>query len=145
MAARRPAIEGLIRNSRKGEFQVGGSNPQSGFSLIEVLIALAIIAAMTGALVETVVADAHARFAVQQRRDALLIAQSALDRARGGESADSGGASPGAAALFWHIDRQPYAEGSVPFAATRLEQLTVTVEDAGHRQFARLTTVRIAQ
>jgi hypothetical protein len=39
----------------------------------------------------------------------------------------------------------------MPFAATRLEQLTVTVEDAGtardgrRRPLARLATVRIAQ
>ncbi len=117
----------------------------AGFSLIEALIALAIIAAMTGALVETVAADAHARLAVDQRRAALLIAQSALDRAKGGEAIDSGRAAGSGPELAWHIDRQPYQQDAVPFAATRLEQLTVTVEDAGGRALARLATVRIVQ
>lgn len=121
------------------------TDAQAGFSLIEALIALAIIAAMTGALVETVAADAHARFAVTQRRAALLIAQSALDRARGGEAVDSGHSSGPGPELLWHIDRQPYEEGSVPFAATRLEQLTVTVADADRHPLVRLASVRITQ
>ena len=118
---------------------------QSGFSLIEALVAMAIIAAMTGALVETVAADAHAGLALRARRTALLIAQSALDRARGGELVDTGHADGPGQALFWHIDREPYQDGSVAFAATRLEQLTVTVEDTAHHPLARLATVRIVQ
>lgn len=118
---------------------------QEGFSLIEALIALAIIAAMTGALVETMTADAHARFAVQQRREALLYAQSALDRARGGERVDFGRSQGLGSELTWHIAREPYEQNAVPFAATRLEQLTVTVDDAGGHALARLATVRVVQ
>lgn len=117
----------------------------AGFSLIEALIALAIIAAMTGALVETVAADAHARFAVEERREALLIAQSALDAAKGGETTDSGSAHGQGPDLAWHIDRAPYDAGSAAFAATRLEQLTVTVADARGHPLAQLATVRITQ
>jgi prepilin-type N-terminal cleavage/methylation domain-containing protein len=116
-----------------------------GFSLIEALVALAIIAAMTGALVETLAADAHARLAVQQRRMALLVAQSALDRARGGEAVNTGHSDGPGPALQWHIDRQPYQESAVPFAATRLEQLTVTVADPGGHRLVRIATVRIVQ
>jgi general secretion pathway protein I len=118
---------------------------EAGFSLVEALVAFAIIAAMTGVLVETIAADAHARLAVQQRRAALLIAQSALDRARGGEAVDAGHADGPGAELSWHIEREPYEEGSVPFAAARLERLTVTVADAGGHPLARLATVRIVQ
>lgn len=118
---------------------------EAGFSLIEALVALAIIAAMTSALVETVATDAHARFAIRQRREALLIAQSALDRARGGEAADSGQATGRGPELRWHIDREPYQAGSAPFASTRLEQLTVTVEDPDRHPLARLATIRIVQ
>ena len=118
---------------------------EAGFSLIEALVALAIIAAMTGALVETVAADAHARFAVQQRREALLVAQSALDRAKGGEAVDFGHAQGPGPELTWHIDRAPYEESTVPFATTRLERLTVTVDGADGHPLARLSTVRIVQ
>jgi general secretion pathway protein I len=121
------------------------TNDDAGFSLIEALIALAIIAAMTGALVETIAADAHARLAVEQRRGALLIARSALDQAAGGDAIDSGHADGAGPPLSWRIDRQPYAEGTDPFAATRLEQLTVTVADSSGHRLARLATVRIVQ
>jgi prepilin-type N-terminal cleavage/methylation domain-containing protein len=121
------------------------NNEEAGFSLIEALIALAIIAAMAGALVETLVTDAHARLAVQQRRAALLVAQSALDRARGGEPVDSGRFQAGGPPLAWHIDRAPYEDNAVPFAATRLERLTVTVTDLDGHRLARLATVRIVQ
>ncbi len=121
------------------------NNDEAGFSLIEALIALAIIAAMTGALVETIVTDAHARLAVQQRRAALLIAQSALDRARGGEAVDFGRFQASGPPLTWHIDREPYQDHAVPFAATRLERLTVTVADMDGHRLARLATVRIVQ
>jgi general secretion pathway protein I len=121
------------------------SNDDSGFSLIEALIALAIIAAMTGALVETITADAHVQLAVEQRRAALLIARSALDQAEGGDAIDAGHADGAGQPLLWRIDRQPYAERAVPFAATGLEQLTVTVADMSGRRLARLATVRIVQ
>lgn len=117
-----------------------------GFSLIEALIALAIIAATTGALVETVAADAHVRFVLQQRREALLIAQSAIDRAKGGEAVSAGHSQMPGSGLSWQIDREPYEGSAAPLIASiRLEQLTVTVEDASRHQLARLTTIRIAQ
>lgn len=120
-------------------------DPQAGFTLIEALIALAIIAAITGALVETVTADAHARYAVEQRRSALLIAQSAMDRARGGEAVDDGHSAGPGPELAWHIDRAPYEQDTVPFAETHLEQLIVTVTDSGGHPLVRLASVRIVQ
>lgn len=111
---------------------------EAGFSLIEAVIALAIIAAMVAALLFTVTGDARARMMVRQRRTALMVAQSQLDLAGSGQAGDSGQLLD----LTWHIDRESYAQ-SEAFAQNRLEQLTVTVEDADHHQLARLATVRI--
>lgn len=119
-------------------FQPPRCADEAGFSLIEALIALTIIATMTAALFATVTSDARARLMVRQRRAALMVAQSQLDRAGGGQTEDSGQSLD----LAWHIEREPYAQ-SEAFAHNRLEQLTVTVEDGDHHRLARLATVRI--
>jgi type II secretory pathway pseudopilin PulG len=111
---------------------------ESGFSLIEALIALLIISAMISALVGTIIEHAHARQMVRLRREALMVAQSALDRAAGGQTDDFGQWQD----LSWQIDRQPYGE-SEAFAQIRLQQLTVTVRDADRHQLVRLETVGI--
>lgn len=125
--------------TRVGAPHVARGNAQRGFSVVEALIALAIIAAMTAALVFTVAADAHARLMVRERRAALMLAQSQLDRARGGEiNIDDGQWGN----LSWHIDREAYG-GAAAFAHNRLEQVTVTVSDADHHQLVRLASVRL--
>lgn len=111
---------------------------ERGFSLVEALIALAIIAAMTAMLAETTAQDARARHAVRDRRDALLVARSALDRAVTGDHTDTGQWQ----ALTWHIERQPYG-GADPFNHAPLEQVTVTVAGADQRRLLSLTTVQI--
>jgi len=111
----------------------------AGFSLVEALITLTIIAVMTIALFGTVTADARARQMVRQRRTALMIAQSELDRAAGGQTEDSGQSL----GLEWRIDRESYGD-SQAFAHNRLELLIVSVVDADHHALARLATLRIA-
>ncbi len=111
-----------------------------GFSLIETLIALAIVASMTAALVNTTAQDARTRQAVQQRRQALMIAQSALD-----QMADIGAPTGGQMGDYgWQISRQPYG-ASDPLDRHPLEQLTVAVSASGARgrDIVRLSTVRI--
>jgi prepilin-type N-terminal cleavage/methylation domain-containing protein len=111
---------------------------ERGFSLVEVLVALAIIAAMTGVLVQTVGQDAHIRRTMRERRLALMVAQSALDRTVAGDSADNGRWGD----LTWHIERAPY--GAVdPLDRAPLEQLTASVTGENHQPLVTLTTVRI--
>ncbi|WP_408590650.1 hypothetical protein [Novosphingobium sp.] len=109
-----------------------------GFSLVEALIALAIIAAITAMLFTTIGQDARTRHAVAERRVAVLVAQSALDRAAAGDGATEGRSQ----GLDWRIAREPYGTAD-PFDPAPLEQLTVTVADAGQRPLLTLATVRI--
>ena len=111
-----------------------------GFTLIEVLIALAIVATMTAALVVTVGQDARTRLAVQQRREGLMIAQSVLD-----EMADPNAPLQGQWGVYgWRVVRQPYQLAD-PLDRHPLEQISVAVGVAGakRREIVRLTTVRI--
>lgn len=83
---------------------------EQGFSLVEAMVSLAIVAAITGAFYQLLASNAAARRATDERRMALLVAQSALDlaavvgarapAARSGQSAGytwqtRGAASPG--------------------------------------------------
>lgn len=111
-----------------------------GFTLIELLIALAIVTAMTAALVVTVGQDARTRLAVQQRREGLMIAQSVLD-----QMADPTAPLQGQwGAYGWRVVRQPYQLAD-PLDRHPLEQISVAVGVAGarRREIVRLTTVRI--
>ncbi|MBX9664015.1 type II secretion system protein [Novosphingobium sp.] len=117
---------------------------EAGFSLIEMLIALAIVTAMTGALVGTVGQDARARLAVQQRREALLVAQSVLD-----QMADANAPLEGRWRGYgWRVLRQPYQLAD-PLDRHPLEQITVSVGAIGgvagskRGEIIRLSTVRI--
>ena len=111
---------------------------EAGFSVVEALIALTIIAAMTAVLVETATQNARARSAMQNRRTAMLVAQSVLDRAAAGDAAPAGQWEQ----LSWRLDRQPYGPAD-PLDAAPVEQLTVTVTGANQRPLATLATVRI--
>jgi prepilin-type N-terminal cleavage/methylation domain-containing protein len=110
-----------------------------GFSLIETLIALAIVAATTAALVDTTAQDARTRLAVQHRREALLVAQSALD-----QTSDVNAPSSGQWRGYqWTVSRQPFQLAD-PLDRHPLEQLTVVVGWVGdRREIVRLNTVRI--
>jgi prepilin-type N-terminal cleavage/methylation domain-containing protein len=107
-----------------------------GFSLVEALIALAIIAVMTAVLTGTSIGDARERRALRERREALLLAQSALDRSYDPNTSGSGVWH----GYAWRISRD--AEGPPDaFDKHPLERLTVEVRADG-RRVLRLATVR---
>jgi prepilin-type N-terminal cleavage/methylation domain-containing protein len=112
---------------------------EAGFTLVEVLVALAIIATMAGAAFAAIAQDAYTRRAVRLRGEALLIAQSALDRAVAGERVDNGRLGP----LAWHVERQAYGAAD-PIGHDALEEVTVHVDDDAGRPVISLSTVRIA-
>lgn len=109
-----------------------------GFSLVETLVALALVAGMTAVLAEVAATSARARGAVRQRQLAAMVARSALDRAAAGEQVESGQQS----GLDWHLARAGYGQPD-PFDRLPLEQLTVTVRDAAGRQLLSLETLRV--
>ena len=131
----------------------GTQSGQAGFSLVEALVALTIIAALAAALADTLTAHARMRGAVTDRRLALMVAQSALARIEAGDPADGGHIDGGAAGvLAWHAVREPYedsggnagAEAGTGFAvAAPLEQISVTVDDAAQHRLITLRTVRV--
>lgn len=117
---------------------------ESGFALIETLIATAIIAVMVALFAGIVARDGQATMQVAARREAILIARSALDQAtaptadlsleRGGENG----------ALIWTIDVEPYGD-SPAGTAPPLERISVTVRDRlTRRPLTRLSTLRFA-
>ena len=116
---------------------------QRGFTLIEVLVALAILAVIGGALAEAASEAAAARILLRDRAAALLIARSALDRAAAGDRDDDGDwSNPAGAPLHWHIERAPWGT-SDPLARYGLEQVTVTVARPGGRARVTLARVRV--
>jgi len=123
------------------------SRSERGFSLVEALVALAIIAALAGALAEALGANARARAAMAQRRAALMVAQSALSRIEAGDPTDTGQSD----GLTWHVLREPYDAGGdlgagQTFAAEApLEHVSIAVENAAHQPMVTLRSVRIAR
>jgi len=111
---------------------------EQGFSLVEVLVALAIIAAMSAVTFEAIAQDARARSMVRLRREALLVARSQLDRAVAGDFADRGRSGQ----LVWRTERNAYGHTD-PFDRNPLEEVTVTVEDRASKPLVSLATVRI--
>lgn len=115
---------------------------ERGFSLVEALIALAIVAGTTAMLYATIGQDARTRRAADERRIALALARSALDRAGAGDPASEGRWHD----LSWHVAREPYTGpggASDPFDPAPLERISVTVTDARRLPLLSLATVRI--
>jgi prepilin-type N-terminal cleavage/methylation domain-containing protein len=131
MTLRPASINALPHGSRDGE---------RGFTLVEVLIALAIIAAMAGVTFEAIAQDARARSKVRLRQEALLVARSALDRAAAGDRIDSGRSGT----LWWRVERHAYA-ATDPLDRHSLEEVTVSVDGDEGKSLVTLSTVRIAR
>jgi len=115
----------------------------TGFALVEVLVAAAIVATMMALTYRVIATDAAASAQLMQRRAAALLAQSVLEQAaaapdaadpvRGGRSGD----------FAWSVDRAPYAGSGRGDA--RLTQVTVRIMDARRRPVFLLSTLRFGR
>ena len=112
--------------------------PERGFTLAEVLVALAIVAVIGGTLAQGVAQSAVARRQLRTREIALMVAQSALDRAVAGDPVSAGQD----AGMDWQVVRAP-AGAPDPLGTTGLETVRVTVAAPGGRPLVSLNTVRI--
>lgn len=113
--------------------------PQSGFGVVEAMIALAIIAAALAMMFDAMVTDIRRVRSVDLQRHAMLVARSVLDGVIAGDSRDEGRDGP----LHWRVEHRPYGDGGLDDAAP-LEQVTVVViADGGGRPLASLATLRI--
>jgi general secretion pathway protein I len=111
---------------------------ERGFSLIEAVVALAIVAAITSAFLASLAHAARLESATNLRTRAVLVAQSALDRAVTGEPARSGRALD----LAWQISAKPYGQGD-PLDRARLEEIDVAVGTDPARPLVQLHTIRV--
>lgn len=85
-----------------------GDPAERGFTVVEALVAIAIVAAMTGALFQVIATNARSTRAVAERRMALLVAQSATDLAMV-QGPRSRAAERGATAgMTWVATSEPY-------------------------------------
>jgi prepilin-type N-terminal cleavage/methylation domain-containing protein len=122
-------------------------DPDSGFTLIEVLVALAVAAAILSLCFELFSSNAAALGRTERAEQAVLLAESTLERATaepGGVMAGSSGEVDG---FTWRIDSLPFAAASPGNPdAPGLYQLRATVtwgSGAARRSYS-LVTLRLA-
>lgn len=121
----------------------GTARPDEGSIFIETLVALALLAMVLAGLYRVVADSAARRQQVEARRNALMVARSALATV-GYATPYAVGATDGAdGAQRWRIEMQPC--GSAPRSAGILYCVTVSVQDAaGGSPLVRLSTRRLA-
>ena len=117
---------------------------QSGFAMVETLVATAIIAAMLGVTFQSIEIGARQTRLVEDRRQAMLIVQSqlsAVGAARSDMLGDTKGLTSG---ISWRLTVRPFRAGQPSVA--RLEEVTVTASlETDPRPLVILKTVRVVQ
>jgi type II secretory pathway pseudopilin PulG len=117
---------------------------QGGFALVETLIAAAIIAGMLAAVFQVIQTGAQQNRSVEQRRLAILTAQSQLAAVGASENNRLGESRGVSNQISWRISITP--RGRSRTSTARLEDVTVTTGIAGEeRALFVLRTIRVAQ
>lgn len=111
---------------------------EAGFSLVEALVALAVIAATVSAFLATLGQDAQLEGAASRRSQAVMVARSALDRAMGGDNTPAGRDQ----GLGWQVARQPHGL-SDSLDRVKLEDVVVTVSSDGVTPIVTLKSIRV--
>jgi general secretion pathway protein I len=119
------------------------SAAQSGFTLIEMLVALAIVGLSTGILFKVISDNLDRAHHAQDEAAAAAIVQSLLAQSQAGTPQPAAGH---AGAFAWKLDVQPYAGAeyrlSWPVDAVTV-RATVSWRDGGVAQSRSLTTLRV--
>jgi len=117
---------------------------EAGFGVIESLVACLVVAAMLGAMYETVIAQARAARMVHDRRLSLLVAQSALESVAGPDVGAVTAAHGLQGDIAWSAETTPYAGGARDGDAT-LERVTVRAGPVGQSPLVTLSTLRLSR
>jgi hypothetical protein len=118
------------------------ASTQTGFSLVETLIAMAIMATMMAMTFGGIAVNARMTQAMLDRRAAVMVAKSALDMAMASDGRGDMPMSGSDGQLRWQISVEPY-QPQVE-AAPRLDLVKVTVTPLGSsRAILQLRTLRI--
>lgn len=115
----------------------------AGFALVEALVAAAIVAVMLVAVLQSVVAQSRASRLVEQRRLAVLVAQSqlaAIDAVAGDRAVASQGVTSG---IRWRVAVRPFA---TRFSRPRLDEVTIAAgTGSAGKPLVVLRTLRIVR
>jgi prepilin-type N-terminal cleavage/methylation domain-containing protein len=116
-----------------------------GFSLVETLVALAVIAASSGLLFETISTSVSLSRTLMARREAVLLAQSLLASAAAPGDAPAVAPEGAAQGLAWRITRMRQGGGARD-GDVAVEDVRVEVRDraTGHR-LTSVHTLRLAR
>lgn len=118
---------------------------EQGFSLIETLIATAIIATMMAMTYRTIGGNAQAARAAADRQLAVLVGRSALDLVAGAEPGSGLPRRGEQAGMVWRADVKPYGDGARD-AGPLLFLVAVEVAKPGAaRPLLRLETLKVAR
>lgn len=119
------------------------SRAAGGFALVEVLVAALIIALMLGVYLDSANQSLRAERMIADRREAVLVARSALDAASA-TSADRDVAREGTSGRFrWQAEVQPWPSGSDGVAVERVEVMVFGPDRP--RPLVRLATLRLTR
>lgn len=117
---------------------------ENGFTLIETLIATAIIAGTLGATYQVIATGAKQTSAVEDRRLAILVAQSQMAAVGAAQNSGFGETRGVTDGVRWRIEIAAYRSG--PASSAKLEQVTVTTGlDRDGRDLFALRTIRVAR
>jgi type II secretory pathway pseudopilin PulG len=114
----------------------------SGFALVEAVVALGIMAVILGATFQTIAMARGAIAAADERRVAMLEAQSLVAQLGATISLVPGSSSGQSDTLHWRVDNE--AVGNREIEAPLIHSV-VLVTDEHERVLARLETLRLAR
>ncbi|MDF0487771.1 hypothetical protein PX554_06485 [Sphingomonas sp. H39-1-10] len=117
--------------------------PETGFSVVEALVALAIIAAMTSLLFEAISTSARAHTKIADKREAILLAQSLLAQATISQGVGDLPPSGQTNRFRWRVTNR-IIDGGARDTGVPLQEVKIDVADRGSGQsLVRVQTLRL--
>jgi type II secretion system protein I len=117
---------------------------QSGFALVETLVATAIIAAMLGVTFQTVQNGARQTRMIEDRRRAMLVAESQLQAVGAGQSSSFGETRGLTSGIRWHLTLRPFRSDQPSGAPIQLVSVSAGLEGE-KRDLITLKTIRVSR